>query len=154
MKDPSVQVRQTAVNMINLFGQNKKESFEVFEMGLKDTENQVRIRAAHHAYAFQSKSWGPLEEALKSVKDSNFRLAAVQGLANTNYRAKTGVPILTDCLKDSNQQVKLFACNLLGNIGADAASALPALRELIKSSDVNVRSAATNAVKRIESVKK
>jgi HEAT repeat protein len=149
MKDPSPQVRQMTINMLGNLGNQSAEGFEAFEMGLKDSDNQVSISAAYMGSFYGTKSWTPLEETLKSTKNAGFRQAALQTLQQTNYRSKTGVPALSDCLKDDNAQVRLFACNLLGSIGPDAADALPRLRELTEDSNVAVQQAARNAVQRI-----
>jgi HEAT repeat protein len=150
MKDDSTEVRQTVVAYIGHFG-NSAEALEIFTLGLKDSDANIRINAAYHANHFGQKSWEPLEGALKSTKDSGFRQAIVQGMHNTSYRGKAGVPSLTDCLKDSNVNVRAFACNVLGNIGPDAIDALPVLRKLADDgSNVNVQQAARNAVKQID----
>jgi HEAT repeat protein len=153
MKDPAAQVRQNTVNMLHAFGRDSKEGFEAFALGLKDADAQVRIMAANRGNVFGAKSWGLLEESLKSTKDGNLRQAVLQGLQNTNYRTKSGVPALIDCLKDANPTVRMFACNLLGNMGQDATSALPPLRALTKDAHPSVQQSARIALQRIEAKK-
>jgi HEAT repeat protein len=150
MKDSSSQVRQTTVNLIGYFGQNSEEGFEVFKMGLKDSDSQVRVNAANHGNYFGQKSWTPIEESFKTAKDSNFRQAILGTLQNTNYRSKTSLAPLIDCLKDGNVNVQQMACNVLGNIGPDAADALPMLQKIADdSTNQAVQNAARNAVLRI-----
>ena len=150
MKDSAVVVRQTMVNVLSAFGPNSKEGFEAIEIGLKDSESQVRTSAAYAGNLYGSKCWQPLETELKTVKDAGFRIAVLQTMQNSQYRSKTGVGPISDCLKDGNVQVKQMACNILGNIGAGAADALPALRELITDNNPAVQNAARSAVQRIE----
>ncbi len=154
MKDPAVQVRQNTVNLIGFFGNGSKEGFEVFTMGIKDTDSTVRISAAHHANFFGAKSWPHLEESLKSTKDSGLRQAVLQGMLNTQFKSKTAVEPLTDCLKDTNPTVRMWACVILGNIGPDAAAALPRVRELVNDTNPSVQNAARNAVTQIGRDKK
>ncbi len=133
IKDASPQVRQTTVNVIGVFGRDSKEGFEVFTIGLKDSDTNVRTQAAYNAGHYGNKAWDPLSEAMKSAKDANFRIAILQGMMGTQFRAKTGVTPLVDCLKDDNVTIRQWACIVLGNMGPDAADALPRLREIAKS---------------------
>jgi HEAT repeat protein len=150
MSDSSAQVRQTAINLLGYYNRDIKEVYEIFEMGLRDSENNVRIQAAYSAGFFGDKSHAPLTDALKSAKDSGFRQAVLQSMQNTSYRSKTALTPLIDCLKDENQTVRHFACNILANIGPDAASALPELRKLADDgNNPGVQQAARNAVARI-----
>jgi HEAT repeat protein len=145
-----VQLRQMAVNLLGNFGQDSAEGFDAFTQALKDEALQIRVSAGYLGSYYGQKSHAPLEEALKSTKDSNFRQAIMQSLQNSNYKAKSGVAPLIECLKDANPTVKVFACNLLGNIGSDAVDALPALREAAKDSNAQVQQSANAAVRRIE----
>jgi HEAT repeat protein len=154
MSDPSAQVRLTTINVLGNFGQDSKEGFEAFVLGLKDADNQIRINAGHHGSYYGQKSWGPLEAALAFTKDSGFRQAILQCLEGTSYRSKTGVTPLMECLKDADPSVRHLACNVLGNIGPDAANALPQLRALAKDNVPTVQQAAQGAIKRIEQPKK
>jgi len=122
----------------------------VFQLGLKDTDNQVRMNATWHSNLYGKKAWPALEDALKSSKDSGLRQALLQNLQNTQYRSKTGVPTIVACLKDSNPSVRVIACNLLANIGPDAEFALSSLRELSADTNNAVQMAARFAVQRIE----
>jgi HEAT repeat protein len=153
MKDSSPQVRQAIVNSLYQLGRDSKEGFEAFEIGIKDADASVRAQAAYTANLFGSKAWPPLEGALKGTKDSGFRQAILQGMMNTQYRSKSSVGLLSDCLKDQNPQVRFFACNLLGSIGPDADNALPQLRELTKDSQPFVQNAARTAITQIEKKK-
>jgi HEAT repeat protein len=154
MKDPATPVRQMAVNLLYSLGRDSKDGFEIFEQGLKDADDQVRMSASYAGNLYGSKSWGPLEEVLKTTKSGSIRQGILQSLQTTQYRSKAGVPLLADCLKDNNLQVRVFACNVLGNIGPDAADALPMLRDLTKHSNMGVQQAANRAVKRIETENK
>ncbi len=153
MKDASPQVRQAIVNSIYNLGRDSKEGFEAFSIGIQDSDQNVRNQAAYTANLFGNKAWPPLEGALKGTKDSGFRQAILQGMMNTQYRSKTSVGSLTDCLKDQAPHVRFFACNLLGSIGPDAADALPQLRELTKDPQQFVQNAARNAIAQIEKKK-
>jgi HEAT repeat protein len=150
MQDKSPQVRQAAVNVLYAFDRNSKESFEVFTMGLKDADNNVRTQAAYNAGNYGNKAWDPLADALKSTKDGNFRQAILQGMLGTQFKSKTAVAPLTDCLSDANVTVKHWACAVLGNIGPDAADSLPALRKLTNDPNQAVQNSARNAIQRIE----
>jgi HEAT repeat protein len=152
MQDKDVQVRRTAVNLLGHYGNNNKESFEIFELGLKDADEGVRTQAAHSAGFYGNKSWDPLQNALKSTKDANFRQAILQGMQNTGFRGKTSVLPLVECLKDSNDTVRHLACNVLANIGPEANAAIPHLRKIAddKAANPNVQNAARNALQRIE----
>ena len=150
MKDESADVRQTVINHLRNLG-NDAVVMEAFTLGLKDADANVRISAAYQAPHFGEKAWDPLLGALKSAKDSGFRQAILQSMQGTNYHGKAGVPSVTDCLKDSDVNVRLFACNVLAAVGPDAAEALPVLRRLADdSSNVSLQQSARNAVKRID----
>jgi HEAT repeat protein len=153
IKDPAPQVRQTVINVVRLYG-NTKEALEIFELALKDTDVQVGTNAAYLAAMYGSKAWTPLEEALKSTKNSGFRAAILQGMQQSQYKSKTSVPILIECLKDILPNVRQAACNVLGNIGPDAAAALPALQELTNDSVPFVQNAARSSIQRIDAKKK
>lgn len=150
MKDPSPQVRQATVHLIGHFNQDSKESFAIFVEGIKDSDNNVRIAAANHAGYFREKSYPHLEDALKTAKASDFRQAILQHLVNGQYKSKTAIPALIDCLKDSNLVVKQWSCAILGTIGPDAKDALPRLREVAKDANPNIQQAAQNAIRQIE----
>jgi HEAT repeat protein len=150
MKDPAVQVRQAVINSLYNLGRDSDIGFEAFKLGIKDSNETVRIQAAYTANLYGAKAHDPLEGALKGVKDSGARQAILQGMMNTAYKSKTSLMPLTECLKDSNPQVRFSACHVLANIGPDAVSALPQLRELTKDQTPFVQNAARNAIARIE----
>lgn len=154
MKDPAPQVRQATINILGYFGRDNAEAFEVFAMGLKDSDNNVRTQAAYNAANYGVKSWDPLAEALKGSKDAAFRQALLQGMMGSGFKGKSGVEPLIDCLKDDNVTVRVWSCIVLGNMGPGAVDALPRLRELAKS-DANsgVQNQAKNAVAQIEKAK-
>ncbi|HZZ81057.1 MAG TPA: HEAT repeat domain-containing protein [Gemmataceae bacterium] len=150
MKDPAGPVRQAVINSLYNLGRDSEIGFEAFKLGIKDADQNIRIQAAYTASLYGAKSHGPLEEALKGVKDSGARQAVLQGMMSTAYKSKTALTPLTECLKDGNPQVRFSACQLLANIGPDAAVALPQLRELTKDGTPFVQNAARNAIARIE----
>lgn len=133
MKDDSVQLRQTAISLAGSFGQDSKEAFQVFLLGLKDSNAVVRNTAIQVGSYFGQKCHGPLAEALATARDSGQRQLILQSMQNSQYRSKSGVGALVECLKDANFNVRHMACNVLSNIGPDAAAALPALRELVNT---------------------
>ena len=154
MKDPSPNVRQATISILGYFGRDNAEAFEVFALGLKDSDNQVRTQAAYNAGNYGVKAWDPLAEAIKGAKDSNFRQAILQGMMGTGFKGKSGVEPLIDCLNDNSVVVRQWSCIVLGNMGPGAIDALPRLRELAKSdSNQGVQNQARNAVAQIEKAK-
>jgi HEAT repeat protein len=154
MSDKSNTVRQTTVNLLGYFGRDSKEAFEVFIMGLKDSDPQVRTQSAYNAGNYGNKAWDPLMDAMKGTKDTGFRQALLQGMMGTQFRTKASIEPLVDCLKDDNATVRQWTCIVLMNMGADAKSALPRLRELAKG-DANqgVQNQAQAAIASIEKQK-
>jgi HEAT repeat protein len=152
LKDKSAAARAQAANGLAVL--QKGASAAAPALGLKDSDNQVRLTAGYHGSYYGQKSWGPLVAALASTKDAPSRQAILQSLQGTDYRSKTGVTPVMECLKDADPSVRQSACNVLGNIGPDAANALPLLRALTKDNIPMVQQAAQGAIKRIEPPKK
>ena len=58
---------------------------------------------------------------------------AAQILKNLGPKAKGVIPALIQALRDSDQDVVLFAAQALGRIGPDAREAAPALQEALQN---------------------
>lgn len=153
VKDSAAQVRQAVVNSLYTLGRDSKEGLEAFTMLIQDSDQNVRLQAAHTANLYGKNAWDALEKSLKSAKDGNHRQAILQGMIHTAYRSKASLMPLINCLKDDNFQVRYLSCRLLGDIGPDAVDALPGIRALMNDEHQYIRDAARNSLGQIEKKK-
>jgi HEAT repeat protein len=149
LKDPDREVRRTAIQLLPNFGQTQ-EAFDVLAEAMKDKDLDIRVAATYALQAFSPKALPLLEEGLKSAKESALRQALLQVIVNGNHRAKGAIGPLTDCLKDTQPQVRWMAAQALGNLGADARDAVPMLKDLLNDPNPTVRQIVQAALSRIE----
>ena len=78
------------------------------------------------------------------------RIVAVRLLPEQKMDAAKIVPVMIECLKDQQGDIRLSAAIGLGSFGEEAKSAIPGLRAAEKDRDARVRRAAGVALTRID----
>jgi HEAT repeat protein len=117
--------------------------------GLNDPSRDVRA-AANDALL----QWVPnlLLRSLLVLQhgDVAARGGAAWSLGHAGQSPEVCVPVLTQCLRDSNTGVRVAAAEALGKFARDARAAVPELTVLLKDPSGWVRLAVTNALRRIQ----
>ena len=98
----------------------------------------------------KTKTTDELIADLKSDKERD-RIVAVRLLPQRQTDAAKIVPVMIECLKDEQGDVRLSAAIGLGAFGVEANSAVPELRAAESDRDARVRRAAGIALTRIDS---
>ena len=78
------------------------------------------------------------------------RGSAVWAVARIHSMPEAAVPILIECLSDSNSTVRVNAAMGLRDFGSDARRAVPALIKSLKDPDERTKSYAESALKAID----
>jgi HEAT repeat protein len=97
----------------------------------------------------RKKSTDELIADLRSGQERD-RIIAIRLLPEKKVDAATVVPVMVECLKDKQGDVRLSAAVGLGYFGAEATTAIPELRAAESDPDARVRRAAGNALTRID----
>jgi len=95
------------------------------------------------------KSTDELIADLKSHQEKD-RIIAVRLLPERKADAAKIVPAMIECLKDTQEDVRLSAAIGLGSFGEEARPAIRELQAAQKDADARVRRAAGNALSRID----
>jgi HEAT repeat protein len=142
------QTRLMCIQMIQNVGQ-VKEAVPLLTKALKDTDQNVRNSAIHALAQQGAEGLNALEAPLKGG-DTGTRQNVLQAWSNYGFRPVKAVPVIIECLKDGNPQVRWTACQVLGNIGKDAQDAAALIQDLAQNdSNPTVRNIAQNALQRI-----
>ena len=97
----------------------------------------------------KAKSTDELIADLKSGQERD-RIIAVRLLPQQKVDAAKIVPVMTECLKDKQGDVRLSAAIGLGSVGEEAKLAIPELQAAENDRDARVRRAAGVALSRID----
>ena len=97
----------------------------------------------------KSKTTDELIKDLTSAQDRD-RIIAARLLPQRKGEAAQIVPVLIECLKDKNDDVRWSTAIGLGSLGADARDAIPALQMAQQDRDRRIREAAGVALSRID----
>lgn len=85
--------------------------------------------------------------AMKKSDDPQLKEAAEWAVGPVPEK---NIPPLIEMLKDTGEDIRLFAAQSLGNIGPAAEEAIPALKKVLKDEDSEVRDAAARAIRKIQ----
>lgn len=120
---------------------------------LRDRAKTNTCRRAMYALAAISTNIHPEVIARLADPDPQQRIWGIAALASysTNVRDATpGVPLLINCMHDTNAAVRFCAGCALGQINVAPNRVVPELTTALSSQDLDVRFAATNALRNIE----
>jgi HEAT repeat protein len=143
-----VTVRRMAVQALSAFGTKHTAAIPYLVEALHDKDGPVRSQAAHTLVNMGQAGHPGLIKGLK-IQDSTVRQVLLQGMINQNVRSKDAVPVLIECLKDGQGQIRWMSAQVLGNIGPDAAAAVDALTAALDDVEPMVRGTARKALKQI-----
>jgi HEAT repeat protein len=122
-------------------------------IALNEAEQRVREDIAHQKLLelFGDRLRHGLIDCLHD-HDSDFRLMAIELLAECRIPSEEVINVLIERLTDNHRVVRVAAVELLRDIGNEAQSAIPALKRLLKErSEPFIRLSAAGAISKIAS---
>jgi HEAT repeat protein len=104
----AIEVRVAAARSLAIVGPQAQAAIPALENALHDGEMRVRLEAATALGRIGSESVPALMRGLENT-DPEIRHAAAYGLGEVGLDAQPAIPLLTQALNDSNQQVRASA---------------------------------------------
>jgi HEAT repeat protein len=153
LKHKSPPVRQAAASILAKFGPAAAAAVPALvELAKSDTETRTTVAETLGAIGPAAENAVPtLAEWAKDANNGDLRKAAIEALGKivggkNGPWTKTAVSVLTELLKDKDEQVRLAAAAALAKIGPAAAPAIPALAELTKDGAWGIQRNAAQAL--------
>jgi HEAT repeat protein len=147
---PDPRFRRTAVDILELLGEDAQRALPVLADALGDPDRFVRwasARAIGHIGPRQAPFAVPGLAKLLSDTDDNVRLAASATLEAMGAAAKDAMPALLKAIATGDAETRVAAMYILISIGAENdGPAVPALIESLGATDQRVRRAAADVL--------
>lgn len=115
---------------------------------LRSPDLAVRVRAADALYHIRPQSNRVVRALLLAMRDSVPEVQTAVAIA-LGAIGESGLPALTDAVRDDHASVRSMALNIIAGQGADAAAALPSVIGALNDSSVEVRAAAAFTLDRL-----
>ncbi|HOD83359.1 MAG: putative lyase [Planctomycetes bacterium ADurb.Bin126] len=136
-QDPDQDVRSQVVVSLGAIGAGRPEACQALRAALQDGDPQVRLNAVDGLIkidtANRPETIHAVLQALRELlrcSEATIRSRACSELYGIGQNAAPLVPVLIDCLRDQDEDVRCSACFTLGALGAAANPALDQLRRL------------------------